>query len=231
MRVFQVKAITSNVIPKPTLRQRVSDLAEDIKCRFSSKYAKKVADRNMQEIKDLYLKAHPELVERGKAVKNFMKSSYYELPKLNDDDLSVMTTKSGELLKTCGNNILKIYNLMGAYGLKLYCSVGLPCKDILGTPEDCNISEKGYYSDKKIKQTFDEYLDSNDRGSVNDIYRRFGQCGKALFERYLLTGCVRKVSSKSEDKYSTTDDFDLLIRDISLPVGEEEYRIQQFNRY
>ena len=228
MKVFQVKSITSSVIPQRTLRERVSEFTESVRCRLSSKYAQKVADRNMQEIKELYLKAHPELVERGKAVKNFMKSSYYALPKLNDETLSVMTAKSGELLKTCGNNILKIYNLMGAYGLKLYCSIGLSHKDILGTSEDCNILEKGYYSDKKFKQTFDEYLDSNDRGSVNDIYRRFGQCGKSLYERYLLTGCVREVSSKSEDKYCTTDDFDLLVRNISLPVGEEEYRMQQF---
>ena len=231
MRVSQINSTTNFVLPKRTLGQRVLGLAERVRCRFDSKYALAVMERNMQEVKALYLQAHPEIVARSNAAKKFIQDNHFASPKLNDDTVYCLSAESGALLKTCGDDVEKIYNLMGAYGLLLYGSVGLSNEDVLKKSADYKVSENAYLSDKKLKLTFDEYLDANDRGYVSDIYKRFGQCGKTLFDRYLMTGTVRNgINSKVEETYSTTPQFDLLVRDISLPNDQYDYITNSLNK-
>ncbi len=226
MKVLQINSVRNIFTQKGALKQRVSDFVERVKYRLSPSYALKVTNNQVQDLRYSYLKNHPEIIKRSEAVKGFIQNNRFALPKLNDDAVSCLTAKAEDLLKSCGDNLEKIYNLMGAYGLQLYGSIMLTYKDVLGDSHNRNVSENGYFSDKKIKLAFDEYMDKNDKGNVKDIYHRFGQCGKTLLDRYFMTGCVRNGSAtKVDGTYRTTDNFDLLVRDIDLPVGRSEYKM------
>jgi len=220
MRVSQISNL-SETVPRRKLGGRLKNFVHNIGKRRLQRKMEEM-DLNMQVINDLYLKGNPEIAAKVIAVNNYVMKSELSAPKISDKKKDCSPYLFGDLsyeylIGSC-ENVDAIYNEFGAYGLIAYSQSMLSdeARDkLLSKTNNYKVSESMVLSDKPVKLTFSEYLASNSKGYVNDIYQRFGSYGKELFDNYHLLGFIKMgVDCNFKQTYSTTSRFDY----IDLPL-------------
>ena len=94
----------------------------------------------------------------------------------------LLNKPAGEIIDSCGDDLAKINKLTGHYGLVKYAAV--PPKEIISSPNP-DIWEIGYrYNDETLDNSFEDYLIHNPKGKLEDLYKRYGECGKIMCKEY-----------------------------------------------
>ena len=100
-----------------------------------------------------------------------------------------------EIIDSCGGDLAKINKLTGHYGLVKYAAF---------TPK------KGMGTDiyETVADSFSDYLMHNYKGSVEALYKRYGECGEVMYNEYLDQGFLLQDTDKNHKNiYCTTPEF------------------------
>jgi len=228
MHISQINA-TSGLTPKSTQRNAVSRLIHNIGANRRRRQMARI-DKNMQTITKLYLKGNPEIAAKVNAVNEYVMKTDFSAPKISKEyephGLFCLDDMSYEYFIGKCTDVNEIYNQFGSYGLIAYAGNSISDNartKLLPKSNDYKISESIVASDKPISLIFTEYLDSNNYGHMSDLYQRFGQIGKELFDKYRSIGFIDNGADANwKETYNVTNRF----RDIEasfIPLRENNY--------
>ncbi len=187
-------------------------------------------DQNMQRITELYLKGNPEIAAKVNAVDEYVMGERFSTPQISKEyrpsGMFALDDMSYEYLIGKCTDVNEIYNQFGSYGLIAYagnCISDNARAKLLPKSNDYIISESIVLSDKPISLIFSEYLNSNNYGHMSDLYQRFGQSGKELFDKYRSIGFIDNGADANwKETYGVTGRF----KDIEasfIPLRENNY--------
>ena len=107
----------------------------------------------------------------------------------------LLNKPAGEIIDSCEDDLAKINKLTGLYGLAKYAAF---------TPK------KGMGTDicETVADSFSDYLMHNYEGSVEALYKRYGECGEVMYNEYLDLGFLMQDTDKNHKNiYCTTPEF------------------------
>ena len=132
----------------------------------------------------------------------------------------------GELLELCGDDLSKIHQLLGLYGLAEYAEV---------TPEaiiknrNPKVREVRYNKNAAFSTSFYEYLLNNENGNLDDLYTRFGNMGRSMYKNCSMLGFVKtghklQLTNLGEERlpiYHDAMQSEITAADIETIFGDE----------
>lgn len=163
---------------------------KSIKMRLTQRNFTQVA--NVADNADEFLlKNHPELVEKRRAVEAFCSGNgityIMNRGETNPSYANLLDTSVGTMLENCGDNISKIKYLLGDYGLAKYAEIS-PAKVIKN--RNMSINEIAYNTDRPFSYYFGSYMLNNKAGNLQELFTRFGECGRVMYKGYSQLGFV-----------------------------------------
>jgi len=173
-----IKPIISRIIPNGLRFGRISEGRKPI--------------QTVNEKVDKFVLNNPELIQKRQAVVKYLyeaspivKMTMYQPDKIGDYKIETLYDKKiGEILELCGDNLPEIDSALGLYGLAYYADV----KSDTIIKKNPGIKEIGY-GDTSFRNCFYTYILTNDKGSLSDLYSRFGRMGASLYDDLSVYGC------------------------------------------
>ena len=160
---------------------------------FSSLFKSRKLSQVSQTADNFVLK-NPELIQKRQAVVKYLNRTVFLPSEIITDRIgdylldNLYDNKVGELLELCGDDLNKIDQLLGLYGLAEYAEV---------TPEtiiknrDPKINEGRYSKDSSFRESFYWYLLANEHTCLADLDSRFGKMGESLYKDASMLGFVK----------------------------------------
>jgi hypothetical protein len=143
---------------------------------------------------DRFVLNNPELIEKRRAVVKYLNRTDF-LPsevitdRIGDYKLdNLYDNKVGELLDLCGDDLSKIDQLLGLYGLAEYAEV---TPETIIKDRDLKIKEGRYCKDSSFRGSFYWYLLANENTPLSDLDSRFGKMGESLYKDASMLGFVK----------------------------------------
>ena len=152
---------------------------------------------------DNFVLKNPELIEKRRAVVKYLNRTDFSSSEIITDRIgdyllrNLYDNKVGELLDLCGDDLGKIDQLLGLYGLAEYAEVK---PEMIIKNRDPKIKEGRYSKDSTFRESLYWYLLCNENTNLNDLDSRFGKMGESLYEDLSMLGFV-----KTGYKFKLTD--------------------------
>lgn len=143
---------------------------------------------------DSFLSNNSELVPKYQAVVKYLNKPETSPKEVITDRIgdylihNLYDNKVVELLELCGDDLSKIDQLLGLYGLAEYAEVKPETIIKNRNPE---VKEGRYSKDSPFRESFYWYLLANENGDLDDLYSRFGKMGRSLYKDCSMLGFVK----------------------------------------
>lgn len=183
-----IKPIISRIIPN--------------NLRFNNIFKSRKYSQVSQTV-DKFVLTNPELLEKRRAVVKYLNRTDFSPSEVITDRIgdymldNLYDNKVGELLDLCGNDLSKIDQLLGLYGLAEYAEV---TPETIIKNKDPKIKEGRYCKDSSFRESFYWYLLANENTCLTDLDSRFGKIGESLYKDASMLGFV-----KTGYKFKLTD--------------------------
>lgn len=191
--------------------------------------------KNLNHIKggkDSFVLNNPELIEKRRAVVKYLNRTDFSPSEVITDRIgnylleNLYDNKIGELLELCGDDLSKIDQLLGLYGLAKYAEVK---PDTIIKNRNPKIKECRLDKNSTFRESFYEYLLDNPKGDLSDLYSRFGKLGKSMYKYCSMLGFTKTggqlQSTDSSEKHLSvpldTIQAEITAADIETIFGDE----------
>ncbi len=143
---------------------------------------------------DNFVLKNPELIEKRRAVVKYLNRTDFSSSEIITDRIgdyllrNLYDNKVGELLDLCGDDLGKIDQSLGLYGLAEYAEVK---PEMIIKNRDPKIKEGRYSKDSTFRESLYWYLLCNENTNLNDLDSRFGKMGESLYKDASMLGFVK----------------------------------------